>query len=108
MRDLYAANFTKGRVDNTFHRVELGAENQRGGPSDDADSDNDHECNNCAFADEQLRRDLVPFNVQATGNDIVVTYVLHQEGNMFETDGPGLDIYSSGMPAENRSRYMAS
>jgi uncharacterized protein (TIGR03118 family) len=32
------------------------------------------------------------------GNDIVATYVLHQEGAQFETDGPGLgfvDIYSS-------------
>jgi uncharacterized protein (TIGR03118 family) len=40
----------------------------------------------------------VPFNVQAIGKDIVVTYVLHQEGSPFETDGPGLgyvDIYSS-------------
>ena len=46
--------------------------------------------------DNQLPRDFVPFNVQAIGNDIVVTYVLHQEGNMMETDGPGLgyvDIY---------------
>jgi uncharacterized protein (TIGR03118 family) len=36
--------------------------------------------------------------VQAIGNDIVVTYVLHQKGNLLETDGPGLgyvDIYSS-------------
>jgi len=40
----------------------------------------------------------VPFNVQAIGNDIVVTYVLHEEGSPFETDGPGLgfvDIYTS-------------
>jgi uncharacterized protein (TIGR03118 family) len=40
----------------------------------------------------------VPFNVQAIGNDIVVTYVLHEEGSRFETDGPGLgfvDIYNS-------------
>ena len=45
-----------------------------------------------------LPRDHVPFNVQAMENDIVVTYVLHQEGNLFETDGSGLgnvDIYSS-------------
>jgi hypothetical protein len=39
---------------------------------------------------ERLPRDFVPFNVQAVGNDIVVTYVLHQEGNLSETDGPGL------------------
>lgn len=36
--------------------------------------------------------------MQAIGNDIVVTYVLHEEGARFETDGPGLgfvDIYST-------------
>jgi uncharacterized protein (TIGR03118 family) len=40
----------------------------------------------------------VPFNVQTIGNDIVVTFALHQEGNPLETDGPGLgyvDIFSS-------------
>jgi hypothetical protein len=31
--------------------------------------------------------DLVPFNVQANENDIVVTYVLHQGDNMPEADG---------------------
>jgi uncharacterized protein (TIGR03118 family) len=48
--------------------------------------------------DEKLPRGYVPFNVQAIGNDIVVTYALHEEGARFETDGPGLgfvDIYSS-------------
>jgi uncharacterized protein (TIGR03118 family) len=40
----------------------------------------------------------VPFNVQAIGNDVVVTFVLHQEGKQLATDGPGLgyvDIFSS-------------
>jgi uncharacterized protein (TIGR03118 family) len=48
--------------------------------------------------DESLPRFFVPFNVQAIGNDIVVTYVLHEEGARFETDGPGLgfvDIFNS-------------
>jgi hypothetical protein len=39
-----------------------------------------------------------PFNLQAVGSDVVVTYVLHQEGAQFETDGPGIDfvdIFSS-------------
>jgi uncharacterized protein (TIGR03118 family) len=77
---LYAANFTKGRVDvydTAFHRVFLGEER---------------------FDDDWLPRDYVPFNVQAIGNDIVVTYALHERGRMHETDGPGLgfvDIYSS-------------
>ena len=96
-RYLYAANFTKGRVDvfdSAFHKVTLGhpdredRDNDRGG-----DNDNDR-----AFNDERLPRDFVPFNVQAIGNDIVVTFVLHQEGKPFETDGEGLgfvDIFSS-------------
>jgi len=48
--------------------------------------------------DEKLPNSYVPFNVQAIGNDIVVTYVLHEEGSPFESDGPGLgyvDIYNS-------------
>lgn len=77
---LYAANFTKGRVDvydTAFHPVHFGEER---------------------FDDDRLPRDFVPFNVQAIGNDIVVTYALHEKGQMVETDGPGLgfvDIFSS-------------
>jgi uncharacterized protein (TIGR03118 family) len=90
-RYLYAANFNKGTVDvndNAFHTVTLGA-NQ--------DGDRDHDTDK-PFTDERLPRNFVPFNVQAIGNDIVVTFVLHQEGNPLETDGAGLgyvDIFSS-------------
>jgi uncharacterized protein (TIGR03118 family) len=90
-RYLYAANFNKGTVDvydNAFHKVTLGA-NQ--------DGDRDHDTDK-PFTDERLPRNFVPFNVQAIGNDIVVTFVLHQEGNPLETDGAGLgyvDIFSS-------------
>jgi uncharacterized protein (TIGR03118 family) len=90
-RYLYAANFTKGTVDvydNAFNRVRLHS-NWDG----DRDFDNDQ-----PFTDDRLPRSFVPFNVQAIGNDIVVTFVLHQEGQPFETDGPGLgfvDIFSS-------------
>lgn len=59
---LYAANFTKGRVDvydTAFHPVHFGEER---------------------FDDDRLPRDFVPFNVQAIGNDIVVTYALHEKG----------------------------
>jgi uncharacterized protein (TIGR03118 family) len=89
-RYLYAANFQKGTVDvydNAFHKVTL--------PSWDDDGDFDFDR---PFIDESLPRDFVPFNVQAIGNDIVVTYALHEEGQILETDGPGLgrvDIYSS-------------
>jgi uncharacterized protein (TIGR03118 family) len=69
---LYAANFTKGRVDvydSGFHRISIGQEH---------------------FNADSLPRDYVPFNVQAIGNDIVVTFALHEDGNLHETDGPGL------------------
>jgi len=91
---LYAANFTKGRVDvydNAFHLVGRSKEHSGEDPFEDQFSEH-------SFVDESLQRPYVPFNVQAIGNDIVVTYVVHQEGSPFETDGPGLgfvDIYSS-------------
>jgi uncharacterized protein (TIGR03118 family) len=93
---LYAANFNKGRVDvydNAFHLVKLTGDHsdKNAGDDDDRSSEN-------SFVDEKLPRDYAPFNVQAVGNDIVVTYALHEEGARFETDGPGLgfvDIYSS-------------
>jgi uncharacterized protein (TIGR03118 family) len=93
---LYAANFNKGRVDvydNAFHRVNLTVE-----PSDRNAGDDDERSSESSFVDETLPRGYVPFNVQAIGNDIVVTYALHEGGARFETDGPGLgfvDIYSS-------------
>ena len=42
------------------------------------------------FTDDRLPVNYVPFNVQAIGNDIVVTYALHEAGNPIETDGPGI------------------
>jgi len=95
-RYLYAANFTLGRVDvydNAFHAVTVSKERFH----QDAVDQDGHSSEN-SFMDEQLPAHYVPFNVQAIGNDIVVTYALHQEGAQFETDGPGLgfvDIYSS-------------
>ena len=94
-RYLYAANFNKGTVDvydNAFNRVDLQSD-----PDGDGDRDRGSE-HHKPFTDDRLPPDFVPFNVQAIGNDIVVTFVLHQEGNPFETDGPGLgyvDIFSS-------------
>jgi len=92
---LYAANFTKGRVDvydSSFHLVNASkthlGEHTVAGDSDSEDS----------FVDEKLPPSYMPFNVQAIGNDIVVTYALHEEGSRFETDGPGVgfvDIYGS-------------
>jgi uncharacterized protein (TIGR03118 family) len=92
---LYAANFNKGRVDvydNAFHLVQLSKHFNQDSSNGDGQS------NENAFMDERLPHGYVPFNVQAIGNNIVVTYALHEEGSQFETDGPGLgfvDVYSS-------------
>jgi uncharacterized protein (TIGR03118 family) len=99
---LYAANFAKGRVDvydNAFHLVTPSKEHSGEQSGEHSGEDSfDGQFSEHSFMDESLQRPYVPFNVQAIGNDIVVTYVVHQEGSPFETDGPGLgfvDIYSS-------------
>jgi uncharacterized protein (TIGR03118 family) len=95
-RYLYLANFGKGRVDvydSAFHPVRLSEKTGDGNSFKD-----DRTFSEKSFVDETLPGSYVPFNVQAIGNDIVVTYAVHQEGSRFETDGPGLgfvDIYSS-------------
>jgi uncharacterized protein (TIGR03118 family) len=95
-RYLYAANFTQGRVDvydSAFKPVKLSKNH-----FEDDEFDNQGPYAEESFTDNKLPHDYVPFNVQAIGNDIVVTYALHQKTSPFETDGPGLgfvDIYSS-------------
>ena len=93
---LYAANFTKGRVDvydSAFHPVILYDEDPNNW------SDEHPYFSENSFVDARLPRPYAPFNVQAIGNDIVVTYAIHQqEVSPLETDGPGLgfvDIYNS-------------
>jgi uncharacterized protein (TIGR03118 family) len=97
-RFLYAANFTKGRVDvydSAFQAVGIPKKYSSGNSNG---NDNEGSFSEHSFVDERLPAHYVPFNVQAIGNDIVVTYTLHEEGSPFETDGPGLgfvDTYSS-------------
>jgi uncharacterized protein (TIGR03118 family) len=99
-RYLYAANFNNGRVDiydSAFQAVGI-SKKPSGGNSNGNGNDNQGLFSEHSFVDERLPNHYVPFNVQAIGNDIVVTYALHEEGSPFETDGPGLgfvDIYSS-------------
>jgi uncharacterized protein (TIGR03118 family) len=96
-RYLYAANFNKGTVDvydSGFQRVKLTRERYE----EDRHDEDYRLPDNEPFEDDRLPRHFVPFNVQAIGNDIVVTYVLHEQGMERETDGPGLgyvDIYTS-------------
>ena len=99
-RFLYAANFGTGKIDvfdNNFHPVDLNKFHKKDRDDDDRDYDRESDYQ-APFTDNRLPRDFVPFNVQAIGDDIVVTYALHEEGEKAETDGPGngfVDLYSS-------------
>ncbi len=100
-RYLYAANFLKGRVDvydNAFKLIKLRSGDHEHGHDRYFEEDRFFGDDDKPFTDDRLPRNFVPFNVQAVGNDIVVTYALHFAGDPFETPGPGLgyvDIYSS-------------
>ena len=97
-RFLYTANFTKGRVDvydSTFRAVRV---SKKHSGDDFNNDDNQGFFSEHSFVDERLPEHYVPFNVQAIGNDIVVTYALHEGSSPFETDGPGLgfvNVYTS-------------
>jgi len=83
-RFLYTANFSKGRVDvydSTFQAVTV-SKKHSGENSNNDDKEGFFSEN--SFVDERLPEHYVPFNVQAIGDDIVVTYVLHEEGSPFE------------------------
>jgi len=80
--------------DNGFHLVNLRKQHF---DEDSADHDNGHSAEN-PFVDESLPHKLCAFNVQAIGNNIVVTYVLHEEGSRFETDGPDLASWTFSVP----------
>ena len=98
-RYLFVANFLKGRIDvydNTFSPVKLKGRDH--GRDDKFFDDDRYYGDEKPFTDDRLPRNFVPFNVQAVGDDLVVTYALHFAGNPFETPGPGLgfvDIYST-------------
>lgn len=94
-RFLYAANFGTGKIDvfdNAFHAVDLSKMQPN---SADSDGESDGQA---PFTDNHLPADFMPFNVQAIGDDLVVTYALHEEGQKAETDGPGngfVDLYNT-------------
>ena len=102
-RFLYAANFGLGRIDvfdNAFNLVSTKQLADRQARASLGDGLEEIPLTQSGpFKDDRLPTNYVPFNVQAIGNDLVVTYALHPAGSgPKETDGPGLgyvDIYSS-------------
>jgi uncharacterized protein (TIGR03118 family) len=95
-RYLYAANFGTGKVDvfdNAFNAVDVSKLQLN--PTDDQAA---IDVQAAPFTDSQLPAGFVPFGIQAIGDDIVVAYALHEEGQKAETDGPGngyLDLFDT-------------
>lgn len=92
---LYATNFHSGEIevyDSTFTRVHL---ERNAFQNDDDDFDSDHERHD---GDDRRHR-FVPFNVQAIGNNLFVTFAKQDADNHDEVDGAGLGdvgVFSPG------------
>jgi hypothetical protein len=82
-----------------FNRVKLGGDFQGRNVFNDSGFGEDGQRGQ-AFVDERLSRDFVPFSVQAIGSDILVTYALHQEGSLFETESCWILWISIRRPAD--------
>ena len=100
---LYAANFGTGKIDvfdNAFNPVTAKQLANHEPPVSAGDGvDSVPLAQKGAFTDDRLPNNYVPYNIQAIGKDLVVTYTLHPAGSgPKETDGPGLgyvDVYST-------------
>jgi uncharacterized protein (TIGR03118 family) len=99
---LYAANFTKGTVDvydNAFHLVGRSSAGHHYGEDAQGEDRGDDHNGGGYFSDDRMPTGYAPFNVQAIGDDIVVTYARSTANQAGDFYGPGLgyvDIYSSG------------
>jgi len=97
-RYLYAANLGRGRIDiydSTFRPVKL----RRGEAAPWRFDDHHFYNDNVAFEDERLPAGFAPYNIQAVGNDLVVTYAYHPDRRSTSPmAGPGLgyvNVFSS-------------
>jgi uncharacterized protein (TIGR03118 family) len=107
-RYLYAANFHSGRIevyDTTFTRVPL---NKHAFDADDDDfdigrghSDFDHDRWGRRDFDEHHRH-FAPFNVQAIGGNLLVSYAEQDDTKHDEVDGPGLGFVIVFSPSGER------
>jgi uncharacterized protein (TIGR03118 family) len=98
---LYVTNFHSGEVevyDSTFTRVTL--DKHAFEADDDDDVDFDHDRGNDRFDDH--RRNFAPFNVQAIGTNLYVTFAKQDRDKHDEVDGAGLGFVDVFNPAGRR------
>ena len=100
---LYVANFKSGEVevyDTRFQRVgriEAGFRKEDADHDGDHDRDDDHDVN---------RRDFAPFNVQAIGTNVYVSYAKQDAKQHDEVDGAGLGFVNIYSPAGHRRAHL--
>lgn len=96
---LYVANFQSGEIevyDSTFQPANLGPEAfRRDRDENDRDFDHDRKGDN----DDREHNGFAPFNVQAIGTNVYVTYAKQDAARKDEVDGVGLGfvkVFSTG------------
>jgi uncharacterized protein (TIGR03118 family) len=101
---LYVANFHSGEIevyDSTFQPVKLDDEAFARDRDKSHDFDRDHEGNDR----NEDHRDFAPFNIQAIGTNLFVTYAKQDAGKHDEVDGAGLgfvNVFTTGGKREAR------
>jgi uncharacterized protein (TIGR03118 family) len=94
---LYVTNFHSGLIevyDGSFQPVSL---DKHAFTVDDNDFDRDHDRDGRGRDFDDHRRDFAPFNVQAIGTNVFVTYAKQDAKKEDEVDGPGfgfVDVFS--------------
>jgi len=105
---LYVTNFQSGEIevyDSTFQPVNLDPEAFRKDRNEN-DRDFDHDRN----GDDDVRdhRDFAPFNVQAIGTNLYVTYAKQDAARKDEVDGAGLGFVNIFTPGGKRLARLQS
>jgi uncharacterized protein (TIGR03118 family) len=106
---LYVANFHSGEIevyDSTFTPVKF---DHHAFSTDDDDSIHfDRDRDNDNRGDRDDHRNFAPFNVQAIGTNLYVTYAKQDAGKHDEVDGAGLGFVDIFSPEGKRLRHLQS
>jgi uncharacterized protein (TIGR03118 family) len=104
---LYVANFHSGEIeiyDSTFQRVTL----DRHAFLDDNDDDRDFDRDRGRNDHDEHHRDFAPFNVQAIGTNLYVTYAKQDAARKDEVDGAGMGFVNIFTPGGKRLAQLQS
>src|SRR5438034_2235363 len=99
---LYVANFHSGEIevyDSAFQRVRL---RKRAFDDDDDDFDSDHDHKGIEGFNKHRHNNFAPFNVQAIGTNVFVTYAQQDANKEDDVAGPGLGFVNVFDPAGRR------